>query len=92
MPVAGLICLIAPDNVASRRVAVALGMTLLRAIRTATVNAAEALGRQGQDVGVIATGKQADLIAVAGDPLADVRVLAPVPVVIKGGAVVKDVR
>ncbi|MFZ4109215.1 MAG: amidohydrolase family protein [Polymorphobacter sp.] len=67
------------------------GMTPLQAIQAATVNAAEALG-QSADVGVIAVGRFADIIAVRGDPLADVSVLLSVPVVIKGGNLVKDAR
>ena len=80
------------DNARQFAWMVRYGMTPLQAIRTATVNAAEALGRQGADVGEVVTGKQGDLIAVAGDPLADVRVLERVPVIIRGGAVVKDTR
>jgi len=64
------------------------GMTPVEAIRTATVNAAEALGRSG-DVGTIATGHYGDMIAVDGDPSRDVRLLEKVPVVIKGGVVVR---
>ena len=64
------------------------GMTPLEAIRSATLNAAEALGRG--DVGVVEKGRYADLVAVKGDPLADVAVLEDVAVVIKGGEVVKD--
>jgi imidazolonepropionase-like amidohydrolase len=67
------------------------GMTPAEAIRAATWNAAQALGREG-DVGAIVTGRYGDLIAVSGDPLADVRMLETVPVVIKGGAVVRDAR
>jgi imidazolonepropionase-like amidohydrolase len=43
-------------------------------------------------VGAIVTGRYGDLIAVSGDPLADVRALETVPVVIKGGDVVRDAR
>ena len=68
------------------------GMTPAEAIRTATVNAAEALGAQGRQVGVIAPGRWGDMIAVTGDPLADVRALETVPVVLKAGVVVKDAR
>ena len=50
------------------------GMTPLEAIRTATLNAAQALGRPG-DVGQIAVGRYGDIIAVDGDPLKDVRLL-----------------
>ena len=67
---------------------VKLGMTPIEAIRTATSNAAELLGLTGQ-VGVVAKGAFADLIAVSGDPLQDVSVLADVQFVMKGGQVVK---
>jgi imidazolonepropionase-like amidohydrolase len=61
----------------------------MEAIQSATRNAAQALGRE-KDVGAIAPGRYGDLIAVDGDPLADVRQLENVDVVIKGGVVVKD--
>jgi imidazolonepropionase-like amidohydrolase len=64
------------------------GMTPMQAIQAATRNAAQALGRES-DVGAIAVGRFADMIAVSGDPLADVRVLEKVDVVIKGGELVK---
>jgi imidazolonepropionase-like amidohydrolase len=64
------------------------GMTPLQAIQSATVNAAEALGRSA-DVGAIAVGRFADLIAVAGDPLADLTLLQRVAFVMKGGALVR---
>lgn len=67
------------------------GMTPLQAIQAATVNAGQALGRPG-DVGTIAPGRYADIIAVAGDPLADVKVLQTVAVVIKGAVMAKDAR
>lgn len=66
------------------------GMTPLEAIRAATLNAAQALGRD--DVGVLEKGRFADMIAVAGNPLDDVRVLENPQVVIKGGEVVIDRR
>lgn len=65
------------------------GMTPIEAIQSATVNAAQALGRSG-DVGTLAVGQYGDIIAVAGDPRADVTELTRVRVVIKGGAVVRD--
>jgi imidazolonepropionase-like amidohydrolase len=65
------------------------GMTPMQAIQAATVTAGEALGRS-QDVGAIAVGRFGDLIAVSGDPLADVGVLQSVQFVMKGGAVVKQ--
>jgi imidazolonepropionase-like amidohydrolase len=73
------------------RYMVEYGMTPLQAIQAATVNAGQALGRE-KDVGAIAVGRYADIIAVSGDPLADVRVLERVDTVIKGGVVVKGGR
>ncbi len=66
------------------------GMTPLQAIRAATTTAALALGRT--DVGALEAGDWGDMIAVAGDPLGDVKLLQAIPVVIKGGIMVKDVR
>lgn len=65
------------------------GMTPIEAIRAATVNAAEALGRS-KDVGAIEVGRYGDLIAVEGDPLKDVTLLTKVTDVIKGGARIAD--
>jgi imidazolonepropionase-like amidohydrolase len=67
------------------------GMTPIQAIQSATVTAAEALDRSA-DVGAIAVGLYGDMIAVAGDPLADVGLLANVAVVIKAGEIVNDRR
>ena len=67
------------------------GMTPIQAIQAATTNAAQALGRTA-DVGAIAVGRYADIIAVTGDPLVTVRVLEKVDTVIKGGVVVKSTR
>jgi len=75
------------DNARQFALMVKYGMTPLQAIQAATVNAAEALGRP--DVGVVEAGRVADLVAVSGDPLRDVRVLESPAVVIQGGAVVK---
>jgi len=66
-------------------------MTTAEALRSATVVAAELMG-WGDRVGRISRGFAADLVAVAGDPLADVGVLSDVPIVMKGGIVVKDAR
>jgi imidazolonepropionase-like amidohydrolase len=60
------------------------GMTPIEAIRAATINAADALDRRGQ-VGEVVPGAWGDLVAVDGDPLADVRVLERPAAVIKGG-------
>jgi len=64
-------------------------LTPMEAIQAATATAAELLGWQDR-VGAIETGKYADLIAVDGDPLADISVLKQVKFVMKGGVVVKD--
>lgn len=66
------------------RYMVEYGMTPLEAIRAATATAAEALGRT-KDVGAIQVGRFGDLVAVDGDPLADVRVLERPAAVVKGG-------
>jgi imidazolonepropionase-like amidohydrolase len=65
------------------------GMTPAQAIRSATSSAAELLGMQN-DVGTIAQGKYADLVAVKGDPLADITLLQKVDFVMKGGEVYKS--
>ena len=71
------------------RTMVQYGMTPLEAIQAATRNAADALGRN--DVGAIAVGRYADIVAVDGDPLSDVTVLERPAAVIKGGEqVVRD--
>lgn len=65
------------------------GMTPMEAIQAATVNAAELLGWPG-DVGAIEAGAFADLIAVRGNPLEDIRELEDVRFVMKGGEVFKQ--
>ena len=70
-------------------VMVKLGMTPLGAIQAATVNDADLLGWPDK-IGTIEAGKWADLIAVDGDPLADVSTLERVKFVMKGGEVVKN--
>jgi imidazolonepropionase-like amidohydrolase len=67
------------------------GQTTIEAIRSATVSAADLIGR-GNDAGSLEPGKWADLIAVKGDPLQDVSVLEKVVFVMKGGKVYKDAR
>jgi len=76
------------DNARQFSTMVRYGATPLQAIQSATVTAAEALGRPG-DVGQIAVGRYGDIIAVQGDPLRDVKTLEHVSVVIKGGEVVR---
>lgn len=70
-------------------VLVEVGMTPLAAIRSATLDAARLLGLQ-ERLGVIEAGKLADIIAVEGDPLTDVRTLETVGFVMKGGRVEKS--
>jgi imidazolonepropionase-like amidohydrolase len=60
------------------------GMTPMQAVQSATSEAAKALGKEGQ-VGSIAPGAYGDLIAVKGDPLADIRALEQVDGVVKEG-------
>jgi imidazolonepropionase-like amidohydrolase len=67
------------------------GMEPLAAIRSATVVAAECLGWADR-VGTLQPGRFADVVAVDGDPVADVRVLERPVVVIKGGRMVVDRR
>jgi imidazolonepropionase-like amidohydrolase len=77
------------DNAKQFAWMVRLGLSPARAILSATAWAAELLDRQ-KDVGTLQVGRYADLIAVPGDPLHDVRLLERVPFVMKGGAIVKD--
>ncbi|HEX3578606.1 MAG TPA: amidohydrolase family protein [Thermoanaerobaculia bacterium] len=70
---------------------VAFGMTPMDAIRSATSRAAEMLDASG-DLGTIAPGAYADIIAVDGDPLRNIHLLQDVPFVMKGGEVVKERR
>lgn len=78
-------------NAREFQVMVDYGMSPLEAIRSATVRAAELLRRE-KDLGVIAPGSYADIIAVEGNPLEDVGAMTRVPFVMKGGAIVKDQR
>jgi imidazolonepropionase-like amidohydrolase len=64
------------------------GMMPAQAIRSATSSAADLLGWSDQ-VGTIDSGKFADIVAVPGDPLADITQLEKVDFVMKGGAIVK---
>ncbi len=65
------------------------GMTPMQAIQAATVNAADLLGKS-ELVGSIKPGRYADIIAVSGDPLANISLLEQVDWVIKGGKVFKQ--
>jgi hypothetical protein len=66
-----------------------VGMPLLDVIRAVTTNAAEMLGWQDR-VGTIEQGEFADLVAVAGDPLADITELERVRFVMKDGQLVRN--
>jgi imidazolonepropionase-like amidohydrolase len=65
------------------------GMPALDVIRAITTNAAEMLGWQDR-IGAIEPGKFADLVAVTGDPIADIRELERVRFVMKGGQVIRN--
>jgi imidazolonepropionase-like amidohydrolase len=65
------------------------GMSPLAAIQTGTLNAADLMGWTDR-VGSIEPGKWADIIAIEGDPLKDVRILQHVPFVMKSGVVYKN--
>lgn len=65
------------------------GMTPMEAIQAATIHAAELIGWPG-DVGAIEAGMYADIIAVRGNPLDDIRVLEDVRFVMKGGEIYKQ--
>ena len=77
------------DNARQFFYMVKFGMTPAQAIRAATSSAADLIGRS-KDVGTLEAGKFADVIAVTGDPLQDVRTLENVGFVMKGGEVVKE--
>jgi imidazolonepropionase-like amidohydrolase len=68
---------------------VGLGMSPMNAIKSATSRAAEMLDMAGQ-IGVIAPGAYADVMAVSGDPLKDVKALENVEFVMKDGKVFRD--
>ena len=65
------------------------GMSPLAAIQTGTLNAADLMGWSDK-VGALEPGKWADIIAVAGDPLQDVKLLQHVAFVMKAGVVYKQ--
>jgi len=65
------------------------GMTPMQAIQSATHNAADLLGHS-DEFGSIKPGKHADIIAVAGDPLTDIRLLENIQFVMKDGKVYKQ--
>lgn len=82
---------VCPHGINARQFAfmVKYGMTPMQAIQSATVNAADLIGHPEQ-FGSIHPGKFADVIAVTGDPLADIRILEHVNFVMKEGKVYKQ--
>jgi imidazolonepropionase-like amidohydrolase len=76
------------ENAREFAVLTSLGMSQLEALRAATLNGADLLGKL--DRGELAEGKLADIIAVPGDPLADIRVTERVVFVMIGGKTVKS--
>src|SRR5258708_6288709 len=81
---------VCPYGIAARQFAfmVKYGMTPIQAIRSATSNAADLLGKSNL-LGSLQPGKYVDIIAVAGDPLEDIRVLEHVHFVMKEGKIYK---
>jgi imidazolonepropionase-like amidohydrolase len=77
------------DNAKQFAKMVEWGMKPIDAIQAATVNAADLLGWSSK-VGAVELGHYADIIAVNGDPLSNVRVLESVKFVMKGGTVVRN--
>jgi imidazolonepropionase-like amidohydrolase len=82
---------VCPHGINARQFAfmVKYGMTPMQAIQSATVNAADLIGHS-ELFGTLTAGKSADIIAVGGDPLADIRELENVRFVMKEGKVYKD--
>jgi imidazolonepropionase-like amidohydrolase len=82
---------VCPYGIDARQFAfmVKYGMTPMQAIQSSTTNAADLLGHS-DEIGSIKPGKYADIIAVTGDPLTDIRVLENVQFVMKEGKVYKQ--
>lgn len=76
------------DNAKQFKYMVKYGLSPLDAIRAATLNSATLLGRE-KEIGSIAAGKFADMIAVEGDPLKNVEILTAVKAVMKSGASIR---
>ncbi len=77
------------DNARQFAKMVEWGMKPIEAIQAATLSAADLLGWSDK-VGTLETGHYADMIAVSGDPLVDVRTLESVKFVMKGGIVARN--
>lgn len=79
------------DNAKQFPIMVEFGMKPIDAIRAATLNAADLMG-WSQKAGAVEAGRWADVIAVDGDPLADIHNIQHVRFVLKGGDVYRDDR
>jgi len=77
------------DNAKQFAKMVEWGMKPIDAIQASTINAADLIG-WSEKVGSLEKGRYADLVAVDGDPLSDVRILESVKFVMKGGVVSRD--
>jgi imidazolonepropionase-like amidohydrolase len=76
------------DNAKQFPYMVKYGLTAMQAVQSATIESARLLGWE-KDIGSIAPGRYADMIAVEGDPLADISVLVGPKLVMKGGEIVE---
>ncbi len=79
------------DNAQEFALMVEAGLTPLEAIRAATVSAADHAGLTSE-IGTLTPGKAADIVAVKGDPLTNIRALETTSFVMKSGAVAKSVQ
>jgi imidazolonepropionase-like amidohydrolase len=82
---------VCPHGINARQFAfmVKYGMTAMQAIQSATVNAADLIGHS-ELFGSVTAGKSADIVAVSGDPLADIHELEHVAFVMKEGKIYKQ--
>lgn len=77
------------DNAMEFVYMVEAGMPPLKAIQSATIECARLLGQE-KDLGTVEAGKFADLVAVPGDPLADIKLMTKVSFVMKAGVIYKQ--
>ena len=77
------------DNAKEFQFMVEAGMPAMKAIQSATMEGAKLLGVE-KTLGSVETGKLADLVAVPGDPLTDIKLMQQVTFVMKGGVVYKQ--
>jgi imidazolonepropionase-like amidohydrolase len=79
------------ENAREIELMVEYGMSPAAAVKAATITAADVLGRS-EDLGRVAKGYLADVVAVGGNPIEDISALRSVVVVIKDGSVILDRR